>query len=593
MHLGPLRVEVQCEVPTPAAQVTGGGSVRLGPLVVDVAEGDGWPALTWALSNRSDVAVAVRSLSIVFGVDDVAPPLRMFRHGYQSWSPSGVATLGVDRDPSSIAHFEFLQALHNADQRDVTTPGELRSEWVTVLADAAGALLLVGFTAGTQHDGTLRLRPTGDGRVELWAEAFLGDSVLDPGERRVLHGIAVREGDGRHPTELLGEWAASAGRSGGARTGAPYQVGWCSWYHYFDAVTEAAFRENLARADDWPFDVFQLDDGFQSAVGDWLDTNDSFPSGLGALADAVRAAGRRPGLWLAPFLAAPDSRVAIEHPEWLARRRQPDGTSAPLYVWWNPAWRGGHDGFVYGLDTTRPEVLAHLEETARRVAELGFEYLKLDFTFAPSVDGVWGDASCTPAQRVRAGFEALRRGAGDGTFILACGAPLSHVVGVVDAMRIGPDVAPLWALERSAEVVPGYLDVQPATRGAYAATLARSFMHRRLWLNDPDCVMLRTTSTDLRPAAARTWARAVGLSGGSALVSDNLALLDREARAVLDETLTFGHAADAAARAGAAPAAPDLMDHPAATTFTAAGYTLITEPATGSSTLLTPDRQHR
>ena len=157
---------------------------------------------------------------------------------------------------------------------------------------------------------------------------------------------------------------------------------------------------------------------------------------------------------------------------------------------------------------------------------MGFSYLKLDFTFAPSVDGVWADTARTPAQRVRAGFEAVRRGAGADAFIVGCGAPLSHVVGVVDANRIGPDVAPLWALEPSAEIVAGYLDVQPATRGAYAATLARSFMHRRLWMNDPDCVMLRTTHTELRPEAARTWARAVGLSGGLALVSDDLALLD-------------------------------------------------------------------
>ena len=221
------------------------------------------------------------------------------------------------------------------------------------------------------------------------------------------------------------------GRSGGARTSARHtRSGWCSWYHYFDAVTEAAFRENLARADDWPFDVFQLDDGFQAAIGDWLDTNDTLPVRPRRAGRRHRAAaGRRPGLWLAPFLAAPDSRVATQHPDWLTRRREPDGATAPMYVWWNPAWGGGHDGFMYGLDTTRPEVLAHLEETARRVVEMGFEYLKFDFTFAPSVDGVWADATRTPAQRVRAGFEALRRGAGDDAFILGCGAPLSHVVG--------------------------------------------------------------------------------------------------------------------------------------------------------------------
>ena len=102
MRLGPLRVEARCDVRVPTAPITGTGPVRIGPLEVDVAEGGGWPGLSWALSNRGDNPVAVRSVSIVFGLEDTAPPVRMFRHGYQSWSPSGVATLGVDRDPSAI-----------------------------------------------------------------------------------------------------------------------------------------------------------------------------------------------------------------------------------------------------------------------------------------------------------------------------------------------------------------------------------------------------------------------------------------------------------------------------------------------------------
>ena len=67
----------------------------------------------------------------------------------------------------------------------------------------------------------------------------------------------------------------------GARVDAPYQVGWCSWYHYFHDVTEDHIRSNLALAAEWPFDVFQIDDGYQAAIGDWLITNEKFPSELG------------------------------------------------------------------------------------------------------------------------------------------------------------------------------------------------------------------------------------------------------------------------------------------------------------------------
>ena len=100
---------------------------------------------------------------------------------------------------------------------------------------------------------------------------------------------------------------------------APFQVGWCSWYQYFHDVTEADIVANLALADRWPFDVFQIDDGYQAAIGDWLETNDRFPSDLAGLAASIGATGRTPGLWLAPFLVAPDSEVARRHPDWIAR----------------------------------------------------------------------------------------------------------------------------------------------------------------------------------------------------------------------------------------------------------------------------------
>ena len=594
MRLVPLRIEATFsqpggEVGSASGVTTGDGRVRVGPLEVDVQTSGtaARPSYSWAIANRGDGALSVRSVSLVLGLADVVEPLRMFCNGYQSWSPSGVAVFGQDVDPSTKANFEFLQAVHHADQRTVQRPEELRSEWVSLLADATRTRVLAGFAAGTDHDGTLRLRREHNGdRAELWAEAFLGGAVIDAGERRLLHTIVAEHG-GREQTaaELLGRWAMSVGQTGNARVDVPYQVGWCSWYQYFGSISEAALLGNLALAGDWPFDVFQLDDGYQSAIGDWLIPNEKFPTGLAAVAERIIEAGCRPGIWLAPFLAAPDSRLVSEHPDWLAGHADSGGMSGPLCPWWNPDWGGGAGGVMYGLDTTKPEVLAHLERTAAAFVEMGFTYLKVDFTFAPSVDGVWSDTSLTPAERVRAGFAALRRGAGDGAFILGCGVPLSHVVGLVDANRIGQDVAPLWALQPSDEIIAGYLGVQPATKHAYANTVARSFMHRRLWVNDPDCVMLRSRRTDLSREAARTWAQVVGLSGGMALVSDDLSLLDEASRQLLDEVVSLGRVSDSAALTGAPAVAPDLLAASPPALFAAAGCVLVTDPTTGSSAL--------
>ena len=213
----------------------------------------------------------------------------------------------------------------------------------------------------------------------------------------------------------------SAGRSGG-RVDAPYQVGWCSWYHYFHDVTERDLRANLALAAEWPFDVFQLDDGYQAAIGDWLDTNEQFPS------DASTS-------WRPRSRPRAARRVSGSRPSSPPRTRRspptiPTGSPARRRATRCPACatrRGVAAGTGSCTRSTPPIPRCRPTSNASRPAlvDAGFRYLKLDFTFAPTFDGVWHDAALTPAQRVRAGFDAIRRGAGDETFILGCGVPLS------------------------------------------------------------------------------------------------------------------------------------------------------------------------
>jgi alpha-galactosidase len=526
----------------------------------------------WTVANVGGGSVRLRAVELVFRLE-VAGSVRMFRNGYQSWSACGGAKFGVDADPSRAPGSRALaRQVHHADAA-ATAPGELRSEQVTVLADATNQRVLVGFLAGRDHDGTLRLRER-DGAIELVAEAYFGGAELAAGERRRLHDVVVRTGP-QHD-HLLASWATAVGAESGARARAPYQVGWCSWYHYFHDVTERDIRANLALADEWPFDVFQVDDGYQAAIGDWLVTNDKFPGPLERLAGNIAAAGRVAGIWLAPFLAHPDAPMVREHPEWIAR--SVDG-GQPLVGMINPAWRGA----VHVLDTTRPEVLAHIEATSAALVAMGWRYLKLDFTYAPGLDGTWADGAPTPAQRIRAGFEAVRRGAGD-AFLLGCGAPLGPAVGIVDGMRIGPDVAPWWGPEANELQLPGYAEALPATLNAWRNTLCRSFMHRRLWLNDPDCLMLRTRDTRMSPDAAHAWALAVAASGGMALVSDDLKLLDGGSRARLDEVIATGREVDAASVASP-PSCPDLLDEHTPRHLVSEVCTLVGDPETATATL--------
>lgn len=181
--------------------------------------------------------------------------------------------------------------------------------------------------------------------------------------------------------------------------------------------------------------------------------------------------------------------------------------------------------------------------------EFGYEYLKLDFLFAAAAEGIRHDSALTRAETLRRGLEAIRRGAGEGAFILGCGCPLGPAVGIVVGMRIGRDVAPYW----------GAGGPEPGTAPAIDAVVARSFMHRRLWLNDPDCVMLRATQTGLSTDEREALAWTIAASGGMLLISDDMSLLSQESARLFRAVAGIGTEVDRACL-DEPPDAKSLMD---------------------------------
>ena len=140
---------------------------------------------------------------------------------------------------------------------------------------------------------------------------------LQPDERVELE--AVRVALGPEPNRLLERFAELWGSRAGARRGADFQAGWCSWYHYFHDVIEIDVLRNLdalaADRESLPIDLIQLDVGYQRALGDWLETNERFPRGLEALAKAILSSGFLAGIWTAPFAASSESRLWESHPD--------------------------------------------------------------------------------------------------------------------------------------------------------------------------------------------------------------------------------------------------------------------------------------
>ena len=97
-------------------------------------------------------------------------------------------------------------------------------------------------------------------------------------------------------------------------------AGYSSWYNRYQNIDEASIQEDLNgcktlfRAGD----LFQIDDGWERKVGDWLEPDPAkFPNGLRPLADAAHESGFLAGLWLAPFVCEKESLLCKDHPDWL------------------------------------------------------------------------------------------------------------------------------------------------------------------------------------------------------------------------------------------------------------------------------------
>lgn len=303
-------------------------------------------------------------------------------------------------------------------------------------------------------------------------------------------------------------------------------AGYTSWYNYFQKIDENIILrdlDGLYTAAGKNANIFQIDDGYESMVGDWLVVDDKkFRHGMKFIADAVHDKGYMAGLWLAPFAAQYKARIVAEHPDWFLKDAKGKMVTGGF------AWNG-----FYVLDVENPAVREYVKRVFSVVFdEWGYDMVKLDFLYASCMLPRNGK---TRGQLMHETMAFLRDCVGD-KILLGCGVPMVSSFGFADACRISCDVElsfddKFYVKCTNQEIV--------SAKNAMNNTVFRRHLNKRIFLNDPDVFFLRDGG--MKPAEYTTerkklLAKVNNMFGDVLFVSDNAGEYDETKRELLAET---------------------------------------------------------
>lgn len=490
-------------------------------------------SLAWIDSQRPSIGLLILDLKIELEEIDSISNLKVFQHGYQSWSFSSTySSEEKDISPKLFGFLKYGQENIYSDHKG--KPGNFISEGLLLVHSQTENK---GFIIGVNEIGNqnTKFQILWD-KQRLISVSIIFDFYCTPEFKQnipiELTSVKYEPYSEKAPEIVIEEFGENLGKKYKVK---PFEenvpTGWCSWYYYYTGISEAIILSNLYEVKNrkLSLEFFQIDDGYQHEIGDWTIVNDKFPRGVKFLADEIRKQGLEPGIWLAPFLVRKKSSFFTLYPEAVLK----DNKDNPVPAIWNPLW--GLD-YTYTLDVTHPKAIEFLENLFKTFTrDYGYNYLKLDFLFSASLPGLPYNKRLTPSERYRQALELIRKVVGKNTFLLGCGAPLIPSIGIFDGMRIGCDVTPFWYPEIKRRILKDKHAL--STEKGLINTINRNFMHRNLWLNDPDCLIVRKEKNKMNSAQTILMATIMAMSGGILLVSDNLVTIEEDRIEILEKAL--------------------------------------------------------
>lgn len=302
-------------------------------------------------------------------------------------------------------------------------------------------------------------------------------------------------------------------------------TGYCTWYYYYKSVTQSHTLENIealaANRSPYAAEYVQIDDGYQTFQGDWLEQNNEWPTPLKDVAAKIISSGMKAGIWLMPPTASTASKVYRDHPDWFVK--DAEGKTVTLGGWTPPP-----DNMWACLDASLPAVQEHIANIFKTFRSWGFTYFKMDGLYFGLQPGIRHDRNATSVSAFRQLLKTIREAVPD-AMLMACSAPFLPCLGLVDNARVGNDTAPLFN-KSEPQNFPKFCSCNIAD--AFHVAMANFWCFDRWFRADPDVVMARQDNAQYTLGQAKISVLGAIMSGIS-FTSDHLGTISPERNALL------------------------------------------------------------
>ena len=415
------------------------------------------------LTNNSDSEQIIGDITL-FTAEMIYPKdTEFYGEGFNMLSQYG----------GTIEDFKLLGSYSDYDHYRLKKPNNINQVYnMLLIFPKEQDSLLIGFSSCNRFNGMIRFN---EKKIEI---ALNCENIkIKPGEEIALEQVYIENGN---RNEILNNFGIAISKNHPKKEFYEIPTGWCSWLVYGPNITEKNIYDNLDATKKHNLDLkyIQIDDGYQAFWGDWFDFTDKFEGGVKKICLDIKDKGFEPAIWVAPFVAEKDSNLFKNHPDWFVRDEngEPLASDKVTFGGWRCApW--------YILDTTHPQALNYVKEVFSVMHnEWKINYFKLDaIVWASLPFGVRYDNTKTAIEAYKMGMNAICEATNNESFILGGNAPMWPSIGIVHGMRVTNDNQ-------------RYFDQfkQIAIEGFY-----RNWQHGRLWINDPDTVLLQNQMVEI------------------------------------------------------------------------------------------------